>query len=204
MLGLPESTLLNRQIPKKAIFDKFGFDTSEREKFDRDISRIVLTNEISRATLPQLPDDTGSPFFVMRVVLKQPDYNESNPARLAALLGQRLLIVLEYGGESRLCFFHHKLYCSRWHQTEHFSLSLSGAGLSHSWNRVAASILEETEGFKWDTGYSFEENIHRFECLKQNTKEILRLEKQIRTEKQPARKLELYKELRKLKSDARD
>lgn len=50
MIGLPKSTELSKQIPKKLIYDKFKMNTSEREKFDSDIKKITITNEVSENT----------------------------------------------------------------------------------------------------------------------------------------------------------
>ena len=45
MLGLPKATELNKQLPKKAIYAKFKMNTTEKEKIDKDISRITIVNE---------------------------------------------------------------------------------------------------------------------------------------------------------------
>ena len=47
MLGLPKSTEMNKQLPKKAIYAKFQMNTAAKDKVDADISRIVIVNEIS-------------------------------------------------------------------------------------------------------------------------------------------------------------
>ena len=47
MLGLPKATELSKQLPKKAIYTKFKMNTAEKEKIDKDISRITIVNEVS-------------------------------------------------------------------------------------------------------------------------------------------------------------
>ena len=51
MLGLPKSTELSKQLPKKAIYEKFNMNTAAKEKFDADISRINIVAEISPNTV---------------------------------------------------------------------------------------------------------------------------------------------------------
>lgn len=51
MLGLPKSTELNKQLPKKAIYAKFQMNTASKEKIDVDISKITIVNEVSSARL---------------------------------------------------------------------------------------------------------------------------------------------------------
>lgn len=47
MLGLPKSTEMSKQLPKKAVYAKFQMNTAAKEKIDADISRIAIVNEIS-------------------------------------------------------------------------------------------------------------------------------------------------------------
>ena len=51
MLGLPKSTELNKQLPKKAIFTTFQLSTAEKAKIDADIAKISIVNEVSAARL---------------------------------------------------------------------------------------------------------------------------------------------------------
>lgn len=41
MLGLPKSTEMSKQLPKKAVYAKFQMNTAAKEKIDADISRIA-------------------------------------------------------------------------------------------------------------------------------------------------------------------
>ena len=54
MYALPNSTLLSKQIPKKAIFEKFALTAAQRKRIDADIARIDiiarLDYEIGRAS----------------------------------------------------------------------------------------------------------------------------------------------------------
>ena len=42
MLGLPKSTEMSKQLPKKAVYAKFQMNTAAKEKIDADISRITI------------------------------------------------------------------------------------------------------------------------------------------------------------------
>lgn len=44
MLGLPKSTEMSKQLPKKAVYAKFQMNTTAKEKIDADISRITIPN----------------------------------------------------------------------------------------------------------------------------------------------------------------
>ena len=71
MLGLPKSTEMSKQLPKKAVYAKFQMNTAAKEKIDADISRITIVNEITPAKI-NIPagEEVGS-FFVLLVALRK-------------------------------------------------------------------------------------------------------------------------------------
>jgi hypothetical protein len=54
MYALPQNTLLRKQIPKKAIFEKFSFSSAQRLRIDADIARINIVAQFSSQTLPAI------------------------------------------------------------------------------------------------------------------------------------------------------
>ena len=54
MFNLPPSTLINKPLFKKAVFEKFNLKAPERERFDADISRMVLLAHVSPSTISAL------------------------------------------------------------------------------------------------------------------------------------------------------
>ena len=95
MLGLPKSTEMNKQLPKKAIYTKFNMNTAAREKFDADISRIAIVNEISPQTVPTLAaTEEVASIYVVLVTLKRKTYEERTITQLTKLINQRMLLTL--------------------------------------------------------------------------------------------------------------
>ena len=109
MLGLPKSTEMSKQLPKKAVYAKFQLNTAARDKIDADISRISIVNEITPAKI-NIPagDEVGS-FFVLLVILKKKDFDEKTIATLSKLIPQNILFVLEFEGQSKLAIYHTRL-----------------------------------------------------------------------------------------------
>lgn len=112
MLGLPKSTEMSKQLPKKAVYAKFQMNTAAKEKIDADISRITIVNEITPAKI-NIPagEEVGS-FFVLLVALKTKDFDEKTVATLSKLIPQNILFVLEFEGQSKLAIYHTKLMFS--------------------------------------------------------------------------------------------
>ena len=65
MLGLPKSTEMSKQLPKKAVYAKFQMNTTAKEKIDADISRITIVNEITPAKINIPAGEEVRSFFVL-------------------------------------------------------------------------------------------------------------------------------------------
>lgn len=195
MLGLPKSTEMNKQLPKKAIYAKFQMNTAAKDKVDADISRITIVNEISpsRINIPA-GEEVGS-FFVLLVALKKKDFDEKTIAALSKLIPQNILFVLEFEGQSKLAVYRTKLMQTDWKPTESCTLELRGLTLDKVWENAIRSL----ELGVWNEELSLDENLALHERQAKLEKEIAKLEKQARAEKQPKKKFELVQRIKKLK-----
>lgn len=194
MLGLPKSTEMNKQLPKKAIYAKFQMNTAAKDKVDADISRIVIVNEISpsRINIPA-GEEVGS-FFVLLVALKKKDFDEKTIAALSKLIPQNILFVLEFEGQSKLAVYRTKLMQTDWKPTESCTLELRGLTIDKVWENAIRSL----ELGVWNEELSLDENLALHERREKLEKEIAKLEKQARAEKQPKKKFELVQRVRAL------
>ena len=197
MLGLPKSTELSKQLPKKAIYLKFNMNTAAKDKFDADISRITIVSEISPATTTIAAGESVSAIYVLLVSLKHKDYNEATIAQLNKLINQSMVLVLECGAERRLAIYHTKLIQSEWQPAKDCTLSLKGLNLDDVWDNIVMQIGRiDVEG-----GNSLEEQIAADEEREKIQKEIARLEALARKEKQPRKKFELVQKIQLLNGD---
>ena len=195
MLGLPKSTELSKQLPKKAIYLKFNMNTAQKDKFDADISRITIVSEISPATTTIAAGDSISAIYVLLVSLKHKDYNEATIAQINKLINQSMILLLESGSERRLAVYHTKLIQSEWMPADDCKLSLKGLNMDDVWDNLVIQIGNiEVEG-----EHSLEEQIAHDEKKSQILKEIERLDALARKENQPKKKMELFEKIQKLK-----
>ena len=197
MLGLPKTTEMSKQLPKKAIYTKFQMNTAAKEKIDADISRITIVNEIApnKVNIPS-GEDVKS-FFVLHVSLKKKEYDEKTIATLSKLIPQNILFVLEYENESRLAIYHTKVMQTAWMQTEEQKVELKGLNLDTVWENIVIAV----GGVNIEKGNSLDEQIEINEKKQKLEKEIAKLEKQARAEKQPKKKFELVSKVRNLKNE---
>ena len=200
MLGLPKSTEMNKQLPKKAIYAKFQMNTAAKDKVDADISRIVIVNEISpsRINIPA-GEEVGS-FFVLLVALKKKNFDEKTIAALSKLIPQNILFVLEFEGQSKLAVYRTKLMQTDWKPTESCTIELRGLTLDKVWENAIRSL----ELGVWNEELTLDENLALHERQAKLEKEIAKLEKQARAEKQPKKKFELVQRIRKFEAEMGD
>ena len=195
MLNLPKSTELNKQLPKKAIYAKFQMSPAAKAKFDTDISRINIVGEISPNTTGIAQGQTVSSIFVLQVVLKQRNFQQSTIAQISKLIDQNMLLVLDCGTDRKLAIYHSKLIQTGWGSADACVIELKGLDLDSVWENLVKSL----EGGVWSEELSLDENIALHEQQAKLQKEIARLEKLARAEKQPKKKFELVQQINELK-----
>lgn len=196
MYGLPQATIINQPLYKKAVFEKFNLKTAERDRFDADITKMSLVARISPATVPALAEGQEiKGFYVLQVTLKQRDYDAKNILLLQKLIPQKIVYALQFEEQTQLCVFHTRLQQSAWMPTETAIIPLSGLSLDDAWNNIVASI----GGLNAQSEETIEEQIINREQREKLLRQIDALEKQCRIEKQTRKKYELHQQIMKLK-----
>lgn len=195
MLGLPKTTEMSKQLPKKAIYERFGMNAAAKEKIDADISKITIVNEISEGTVNIPSGSEVTSIFVLLVTLKREIFSGKTIELLSKMIPQNILFVLEYDGESKLAIYHTKIMQTDWKPTEEQRIELQGLNLDKVWENLIRSL----ESGVWNEELTLDENLAFHEKQAKLEKEIARLEKQARAEKQPKKKFELVQAEKKLK-----
>lgn len=197
MLGLPKATELHKQLPKKSIYTKFQMNTAAREKIDADIARIVIVNEVSPARTHIAQGEQIQAIFVVQVSLKKKDFDERSIIAISKLIPQNILLILEHGDEAKLAIYHTKLMQTPWQPKDGFSVELKGLTLDAVWENIIVQVGDvQIEG-----NNTLDEQIEVDDRRQRLEKEITRLDKLARKEKQPKKKFELVQEINKLKRD---
>lgn len=202
MLGLPASTEIKKLITKKKVYEHFGADMSveRRKKFDADVARMTLVNEVSPISVNLPAGDEVRNFFVLHILLKSKAFDQQNISYIARLFGQRLIMVLEAEGQARLALWQTKLIMTEWSALEDLELPLIGLDLDKVWENIVTQVA----GIEIEQGRTLNEQITISAQREKLRKEIARLEKQARAERQPKKKFELVQQIRKLKGAANE
>ena len=195
MLGLPKSTEVNKQLAKSMIYTKFKMNTKEKAEIDEDISKITIVNEVTATKINVAEGENVKSCFVLLIQLKRKDFDEKTIIKISKLIPQNMLLILEYDKKAKLATYNTRLIQSDWNDTENLSIELNGLNLDDIWEKTVMSL----EGGVWNEELSLEENIILREKREKLQKEISKLEKQARSEKQPRKKFELVQRIKELK-----
>lgn len=198
MFGLPKSTEINKQLPKKAVFDKFKPNTADRKLFDEQINRMAIVAEISPQTVSVSAGEEVSSIYVILVTLKVSECDKKNIALLSKLIDQRMVFALQYEDTVRFAVYRaEQVLISESKPFESWQLNLLGLDLTAVWE----NIIAEVGGIELDGGKDLDAiiatNVHREKL----TKQIVALEKKAMNEKQSRRKWEYAEEIKRLKAE---
>ena len=196
MFGLPKTTEITKQLPKKAIFAKFQLKPAQRDHFDADISRIDIVNFVSPNTVPGLKEgERVKEFYVLLVSLKHQEYDEKNILLLSKLIKLQMVFALAYQERVRFAVVHEKLFLTDWKPMASAKLPLMGFDLDKVWENLVVSVgsIEVTEGVTMDEQIAIDGEKQKKIRL------IESLEKKLKVEKQPRKRYEMYKQLNELK-----
>ena len=196
MLGLPASTEIHKVLTKKKVFEHFGASMSaeRRKRFDADIARMTLVQEISPVSLNLEAGEAVQSLFVMHVLLRTADFDPQSIAYLSRMFGQRLVLLLEADSRQRLALWQTRLLMTPWAASGSLTLLLSGLNLDTVWENIVSHIA----GIERAQGQTLDEQLAAVAQREKLQREIARLERLARAERQPKKKYELVQQIRRL------
>ncbi len=199
MFGLPQTTEVRKQLPKKAIYQKFDLKPSQRESFDADISRLDIVAVVSQKTVPALSEGNDvREIYVIAVQLKRKEYDTKNITLLTKLIPQRMVFALQFEEQIQFVIYHTKLITSEWqYQSSKSSfLTLQGLNLDVVWENIVKSIGQ----IEVESGNTLTEQIATNDQREKLLAQIALFERKMALEKQPRRKREYFEQIKKMKN----
>jgi hypothetical protein len=184
-------------LPKAQLYRQFDWKPTWRDAFDAEVSCLDFVHWIAPKTVPAIA--TGAEvkeIFVVEVVLKQPTISNDNLLRLVKSIPQRIVWALTFEGKVQLAVWHTHLFTSERINVAEASLPLNGLDLNAAWQNIICTLGE----FAVESDKSLTEQIKVNEEQAKLQAQIDRLDRQMRAERQPRRKNELFKQIKKMKS----
>ena len=198
MLDLPQSTAIKPEkiIFKKNLYQAFPKELSgkNKDKFNQDIKKIAITNELSERSLNISATEDLRAIYVVRVELKNKNYEESNIQLIAKLLRQNVILLLTYEDEIKLYLYETKLLSSDW-LSENYKLYIKGIDLKSVWENCVTQITN----IEIESGNTLQEQLELEEEKARLKKLIEVTERKVRRERQSKKRFELFKEIERYK-----
>lgn len=194
-LGLPDSTVIRQQLPKKAVYEKFGLTNQEKTKFDQSIHKMTIIAEVSPKTVNLAPGSDVKSFFIIEVTLQYKRYDRKSIELLFRLIEQNIVLVLVFEKQYRFAVFKGVLLETDWADIDSMSLDLKGLDLDIIWENIVKTI----GGIEVSGENTLEEQINIEVEYNKLQQQIDALDKKMRSEKQPRVKREIYGEMQNLK-----
>lgn len=196
MLGLPQSTEVNRALPKAQLYRQFDWKPSQRESFDGDVSRLDFVSWISPRTLPAIAEGSEvKEIFVVEVTLKKRAFDIRNITLLAKSIPQKIVYLLRFEDKARLAVWHTRLFITPWDNCQDATLLVEGLNFDVVWQKIVSSIGQ----FTVDEDHSLSEQIKVDDERAKIVRQIEILEREMRSTAQPRRQRELYTKIKLLK-----
>ncbi|MDU2500554.1 DUF4391 domain-containing protein [Finegoldia magna] len=194
MFALSNTTEIKKTISKKSIYEKFKnkLTPNQKSKFDKEISKITLINEISERSIQIQKTDAVAGIFVIKVELKTKDYSESNIVLISKLIEQKLMIALKYEDQYQLCINETKLFKNQWSDEEDINLEITGTNLEEVWENLVAQV----GNIDIQDGNTLQEQIEINNEKQKLEKLIQATEKKAQRELQSKKKLQYYQQIR--------
>lgn len=197
MFDLPKTSEIRKPLHKKLIYEKYAAELTgnKKDRFDTDISRMIITNEISEVSVNIKATEEVSSIFVLQVELKTKEYDDKNIVMISKLFGQKLLIILHYENKYQLAIYETRLLKSDWKKEEEILLKLTGLDLGSVWD----NFVTQVSGINVQDGNTLVEQINVEAEKEKLRKKIADLEIKARKEVQSKKKFEMVQRIQQYK-----
>lgn len=198
MLNFPSKAAVGRIMPKEAFYKRLVLSSELRSKFVSDIKRITMEYKLSPETLNVENAGEISEILVLSIDLKKKDVDYRIIENIARQNAHKLLFLLKFGDEGQLALYYNKLYKTKWTPLTEINLVTNGLNIGDIWEGYIEQIAIQEE-VNNNEDISVDEKLMKQEVILNLQKEIDKLEKRSRKEKQPKKRFELFTQLQTVK-----
>lgn len=204
MLGFPQTTEFNKRIPKQKFYENIEVSPALKRAFVEQIKLIYWCNKLAESTLNISPGQAVKEIEVIEIKLAQPQLDEAVLRQIDKEIPYHILFILSCGNKvqawtgykeasesGKAAFKVNRYYHTDWMLEDELTLEIDGLNLDAVWD----NFIIQVGGVELEQGNSLDEQIAVDEHREKLIKEIKKLEKQARNEKQPNKKFELVQQI---------
>lgn len=198
MLKFPNKSEFNLKIAKEKFYSYGKISKKDKEIFVNDVEKVVWKNKLSEQTANIAPGENVDEIEVIYIELRNKYFDIKLLQLIKNIIPYRIIFLIKYEDEACLAVHYSgKLFRTEWQTLDSLNLSLNGLNFDKVWENVVIQIGK----INLERGNSIDEQIAEDERKAKLLKEIERLEKSARKEKQPRRKFDLHQEIQLLKKE---
>ena len=208
MLGFPQTTEFNKRIPKQKFYENLDVTPALKRVFVEQIRLIHWRNKLAATTMNIAQGNVVEEIEIIEIKLAQPQLNEAVLKQIDKEIPYHILFILSYEGKVQAwtgykeateggnkAFKVNKYYHTDWMPQDELTLKIEGLNMDSVWE----NFIIQVGGVEVEQGKSLAEQIEVDDRKAQLIKDIEKLEKQARSEKQPNKKFQLAQQAKALK-----
>ena len=204
MIEFPSSTVIGRLMPKETFYKRLTMSNELKAKFVTDVRRIILENSLTKTTLNLEPGKSVTEILVMAIDLKKQGFDYRIIESIARQNKHQLVFLLRYEDQGQFSVYYNKLYKTEWKQLNDMTLAAKGFTLDDVWYGFLEQVALRDDTIAHRADDDIDAKLQRQDAILRLQKDIEKLEKLARGEKQPKKKFELYQQFQDLKKRLED
>jgi len=208
MLGFPQTTEFNKRIPKQKFYENMDVSPALKRVFVEQIKLIHWRNKIAPTTINIAPGEAVNEIEVIEIKVNQQSLDEAVLRQIDKNIPYHILFILSCGNKMQAwtgykeateggnkAFKVNKYYHTDWMLEDELTLDLEGLNMDAVWE----NFIIQVGGVELEQGNTLDEQIETDDLKEKLKKDIEKLEKQARNEKQPNKKFQLASQVKALK-----
>ncbi|CFW96102.1 Protein of unknown function DUF4391 [Syntrophomonas zehnderi OL-4] len=199
MLTFPSQARVGQIMPKEAFYKRLTLPNEIRAKFVSDVKRIVLEYKLAPDTINVAKGSEVNEILVLSIDLKKQEIDYAIVEKIARQNAHKLVFLLKYEDQGQLALYYGKLYKTKWTQLADLKLDAIGLNLDNIWTGFIEQIALQENLVPVDNNLPIAEKLRKQDTILSLQKEIEKLERLSRSEKQPKKRFEQFTRLQGLK-----
>ena len=208
MYNLPQSTIVNRVIPKKTFVNQLGANTRMKDHFTNDVIRVEWLAKLAPSTINVADGKEVHEITIFLVPIKDENCPDDIFSFIDGMIPRHTLFILRWGDMTCLhlnykewmesstntdkTFRIAKTYRSQWIKDTEISLSIEGLTMDAIYEALVRQVAGERIIIQSE---SLREDVEKSTQREMLLKEIEIVKRKINNEKQPKKKFELHQQL---------
>ena len=214
MYNLPQSTIVNRVIPKKTFVNQLGANTRMKDHFTNDVVRVEWLAKLAPSTINVADGKEVHEITIFLVPIKDENCPDDIFSFIDGMIPRHTIFILRWGDMTCLhlnykkwmesstntdkTFRIAKTYRSQWIKDTEISLSIEGLTMDAIYEALVRQVAGERIIIQSE---SLREDVEKSTQREMLLKEIEIVKRKINNEKQPKKKFELHQQLIKLRKE---